>query len=162
VARFPHAPCLAPSRRAAGFTLAELTVVVAIMAIVSASALIRITRAGAFMAEGERIAHRLAADLRYTQSLAIQANHLHYLKFGSRVDGKFPSYSIYWKGDGDPAVDSVRTIPDCVAVTGADDKVEFNPGGDARKTYTFSITSPGHSYQITVVLATGAVILVEL
>jgi len=154
-----------PSRalRARGFTLLELTFVILIVGIVAAVGIIRLGRISIFMAEGERVARRLVADLRYARSEAITHAQNHYILFTEGAT-KYTSYAIYCvRPAGDTQIEPTRVLPDSVAVTGSATRAEFNPGGDAVAAYTYNVTSPGTSYQVTITLvATGAVTLEEL
>ena len=152
-------PCRRGRRQ--GFTLVELMVVIAIMAIVLAVGVFRLSRAGVLMAEGERVARTLVADLRMAHSQAVTESKNHAIVF---TDGgsKYTDYTIYRvEAGGDVQVEPTRPLPDTVAVTGSSTRVEFTPGGDALAACTCSVTSPGCQYTITVVLATGAVVLEE-
>jgi len=157
----PRPTTRGPRSRAEGFTLVELLVTLLVSSILLAVGAIRLGRATVLRAEGERVAHRLVADLRYTQSQAIAESTEHHLRFDRAVGGKFPSYAIYRKENGWLQIEPTRALPDGVAVQGDDDAI-FYPGGDAKEHYAYTITSPGRTYRITVTLATGAVQLQEL
>ena len=131
------------------------------MGIMATVGIIRLSRTSVFMAEGERVARRLVADLRYAQSEAITSGKNHHLSF---TDGgtKYTDYAIFRvEGSGDVQVEPTRVLADSVALAGSATRAEFAPGGDAVAAYTYKVASPGRSYQIAVVLATGAVSLTE-
>jgi len=135
--------------------------VIFISTIILTVGVVRLGRLSILVSESERVARTLAADLRFAQSEAITTARNHYLLF---TDGgtKYTQYAIY-KADpgGDVQVQPARPLADSVAVTGSSTRAEFAPGGDALATYTYTVTSPGRSYSLSVVLATGAVILAE-
>ena len=149
------------AQRTRGFTLIELIMVMVISGIILSMGVIRLSGQSIFMAEGESAARRLAADLRHAQSQAIADMKNHYLLFTS--DGqKFTEYAIYRVEAGeDVKIEPTRALSDSVAVTGADDRAEFTPGGDALDDYQFGVTSTGRDYTLTVTLATGAVTITE-
>ena len=145
-----------------GFTLVEIMVVVAIMGIILAVGMIRLSRSGVAMAQAKYAAYVIAADLRQAQSQAITEGKSHYLLFSGALDD-FTSYAIYrTEASSDVQVDQTRKLPDLVTVTGASDRVTFNPGGDALQSSTFTVTSTGRSFDINVTLATGAVNIREV
>lgn len=148
-----------PRRR--GLTLVELSFVVLISATLLAVAAIRLGRSSMFVAESERAARRLAADLRYAHSEAIATAKNYYLLF---TDGgaKYTAYAIYRvEAGGDVQVEPARVLSDHVALTGSATRAEFEPSGSALAGYTYTVTSPGGTYSITVTLATGAVTIAE-
>ena len=147
--------------RARGFTLVELLIVIAVSFILLGVGAIRISRASILMATSERVARRLVADLRFAQSRAITDARNHYILFTSNGT-KFTQYAIYRaEPTGDVQVLPTRILPEGVALTGSSARAEFTPGGDALAAYSYTVTSPGRSYSISVVMATGAVILQE-
>jgi len=163
--------------RRGGFTLLELIIVIAISFMLLGVGAIRISHASILMAASERVARRLVADLRFAQSQAITDARNHYLLFTSNGT-KFVQYAIFradpsgdvqilpyavFRADpsGDVQILPTRTLPDEVALTGNSSRAEFTPGGDALAAYSFTITSPGRSYSVSVVMATGAVVLQE-
>jgi hypothetical protein len=134
----------------------------ALMAIMMTVGIVRLGRAALFLAEDERIARCLVADLRYAQSEAIAKGKNHYLYFTLGIT-KFTSYKLCRvEAGGNVQIEPARVFPDTVAVTGLLTRAEFTPGGDALAAYTYTVTCPGRTYQITVTLATGAVILRKL
>jgi type II secretory pathway pseudopilin PulG len=140
-----------------GFALLELIMVLLITSIALAVGVIRLGRLSVFMTQGERAAHVLVADLRFAQSEAITQAKNHCLLFTS--DGsRYTSYAIYRvETGGDVLVEPPRVLPASVSLTGLQPRAEFRPGGDAAASYSYTVTSPGHSYQIGVVLVTGGV-----
>ena len=136
--------------------------VIFISAILLAVGVVRLGRLSILMSESERVARTLTADLRFAQSEAITTARNHYIAF---TDGgtKYTQYAIY-KADpgGDIEVRPARPLADSVALTGSATRAEFAPGGDALAAYTYTVTSPGRSYSLSVVLATGVVILAEV
>ena len=150
------APTRTPRRRRDGFTLIELTMVVLIAGIIATIGIFRLGRGSVFISESQQAAKRLVADLRYAQSLAITHAKNHYLLFNDN-GAKLTFYAIYRVEDGDDVqVDSTRLLPDSVALTG-DAQAEFTPEGSALGNYAYELISPGTDYDISVVLATGAV-----
>ena len=151
----------ASPRRDSAYTLLEVVFSLLIATIALGVAAIRLSRSSVSVARGERVARRLVADLRFAQSESIALAKNHYLLF---VDGeaKYASYAIYRVETGDDVlVEPDRVMPDTVALTGSALRAEFAPGGDALAGYTYRIVSPGRRWNITVVLATGAVMLSE-
>jgi len=133
--------------------------VTAITAIAVTVAIIRISPTSVLLSQGQRITHRLVADLRLAQSQALAAGKNHYLLFTSN-GLKFTSYAIYRvETGGDVLAEPARTIPDSVALTSPLARAEFTPGGDALAAYTYTLTEPGQTWTISVTLATGAVTL---
>jgi len=148
-------------RRRWAFTLLELCLVLLIAGILAAVGIARLGRLSIAMAEGERVARRLVADIRCARSQAITTVTNHYLLF---VDGGsgYTSYAVYRvEAGGDVQVEPPRAVADSVSLTGSATRAEFTPQGEALATYSFGVTSPGHSYSITVVAATGTAILEE-
>lgn len=148
-----------PRAAAAAYSLAELMAVLAITAVVLAVGAARFSRASIFMADGERVARQLVADLRWAQSQAITDGTPHSLEFASPVDGKLPAYAIFRKGSPGVKLSPTRTLPDSVAVTSDATEVLFYPGGDADADHEITVTAAGRKYLISVTLATGAVAL---
>ena len=152
----------APRRRARrrGFSLVELIIVLAITTIALTVGAIRLGRLSVTSSEGERVARRFVADLRLAHSQAVAEANDHFLWLNTG-ESKYISYAMF--RDGSPAVQVAPTwvLPDCVALTGPAPKPTFHPGGDADASYTYTVTTPGRSWQIDVVLATGLVTLVE-
>ena len=151
----------ASPRRNSAYTLLEVVFSLLIATIALGIAAIRLSGSSVSVAQGERVARRLVADLRFAQSESIALAQNHYLLF---VDGeaKYANYAIYRVETGDDVlVEPERTMPDTVALTGSAIRAEFAPGGDALAGYTYRVTSPGRRWNITVVLATGAVMLRE-
>jgi len=143
--------------RRGGFTLVELVMTLAIMAIALGVCAIRLSRSSVSMAEGERVARTLVADLRMAHSQAITTRKNHYVLF---TDGgaSYTSYAVYRvEGGGDVQIEPARPLPDTVAVTGSSTRAEFTPTGDAVAACTYLVTCPGWRYTIAVTLATGAV-----
>ena len=166
----PHTPPSPPrpaahrplSRRTRGFTLIELSIVLLISSILLAVGVIRLSRASVFMAQGERVARRLAADLRYAQSEAIVQAKNHYILF-TQGDGKYASYAVYRvEAAGDVQVEPTRVLPDSVALTGTRLRAEFSPLGDALEKCEYTVTAPGLTFEITVLEASGSVLLEEV
>jgi len=155
----PERPCPASGGQAPahGFTLIEIAVVVAIMGIILAAGIIRLSPTSVHMAQAEYTAHIIAADLRRAQSQAITDGKSHYVLFAGSLED-FTSYAIYrTESPSDVQVDETRTFPDSVTVTGSTNRVTFTPGGDALENGAYSVTASGRSFDITVTLATGAV-----
>jgi hypothetical protein len=139
--------------------MVEMLMVLLISAILLTVAVVRITRTGAYMAEGERVARTLVADLRFAHSEAITTGKNHYLLF-TEGDGGYTFYAAYRvETGGDVAAGPARTVPTGAALVGSAVRAEFTPGGDALSDYTYTATCPGWQYTVTVTLATGAVAL---
>jgi len=153
-----HTTCDRPCRRPRqGFTLIEMLVVVVIMGILAGVGIVRISKTSVFMAESERVARRLVADLRVAHSSAIATGKNHYLSF-TQSGGRLSGYAAYRvETGGDVQVEAHRTVPGGVALVGSAARAEFTPMGDALAAYSYTVTCPGWEYTVTVTLATGAV-----
>ena len=124
--------------------------VLAISAIALTVGLIRIGGVSVGMSRGERVATDLAADLRYAQSQAVVTAKNHYLLFTLGLL-KFTSYAIYRaETGGDVQVEPTRKIPDTAALTGLLNRAEFQPNGTAVVDYTYTVTSPGRTFTVSV------------
>jgi len=136
--------------------------VLAITAIVLSVGLIRIGGNAVGMSRGERVATDLVADLRYAQSQAIVTAKNHYLLFTLGVL-KYTSYAIYRvETGGDVQVEPTRVIPDTAALTGLLNRAEFQPNGTAVLDYTYTVTSPGRTFTVSVQSLWGYVRLTRL
>jgi len=157
------------ARADGGVTLIELTLVLAITAAILTAGVARLGRSGFLQSEGQQVARRLAADLRYAHSQAIAGGASHYLRFTSAGFGSgdgltvCTQYAIYRvEAGGDVQAEPPRVFPSGVSVAVSALRAEFTPAGSAVAAYTFKVNSTARSYRITVTLATGAVRLQEL
>jgi len=133
--------------------------VLAITAIALTVGLIRIGGVSVGLSQGERVATALVADLRYAQSQAIASAKNHYLLFTSN-GSKYVSYAIYRvETGGDVQVEPTRVVADSAAITGASNRAEFQPNGTAILDYTYTVTSPGRTFTVSVQALWGNVSL---
>ena len=145
-----------------GQTLVEMLTVLTISGILLGVAMIRLGSSSIFMAEAERVAYRLAADLRLARNQAVTENKNHYLLFTKSGEFLVKYDILRVEPDGDVQIESTRFIDDDVQLTGANKSAEFAPDGSALKEYPYYINYPGGGYWVNVILATGAVGVGEL
>jgi hypothetical protein len=139
-----------------------LLFVILIMSIALGVGIFHLNRLSVTVAGCEGATRLLVADLRYARSHAITDGKNYFLLFDDNGT-KLTSYTLY-RADPteDVQVKPARTLPDAMTLLGTSQRAEFNPMGEALAGYTYTITSQGRNYSITVVLATGATILEEL
>lgn len=148
--------------RGAAFTLVELLFVLLIMSILLGVGIFRLSRLSVTAAGCDRATRRLVADLQYARSQAIADGKNYFLLFDDNGT-KYTSYTLYRADPGeDVQVEPARTLPDTITLMGTSLRAEFNSMGEALAGYTYTVTSAGRNYSITVVLATGAIALEEL
>lgn len=152
-----------PTRTA--FTLIELLAVVVLMGVVTLAAFssMRTGTLGNF--GGSAAARRLGMELRSARHQAIATGDEHYLNLtysGPSIAG----YTIYRAASGgDIAVDAYKEFGPEVTVsvsTGGASTPAFTFEGSAASSYQFTIAGASRSWQVSVVAATGRVVVIEL
>jgi len=149
---------MARSRR--GFSLAELVVVVAIMAVMAAMVVPRFSYGLVRRRKAEATAYKLMADLRLARSMAIRdaASNDHGFELDMTGSSPYSGYQI--KNSKTGAVLDTQSFESGVTVTcTGSNKFKFEPLGNLKSDSGTRITASadGRSFVLTFVFATGAV-----
>ncbi len=148
--------------RGAGFTVAELVVVMLFVAVMAIVAVPRLQFGTLHRQQADTVAKGLVTDLRLTRALAIGNAATNVAGFGLSMTGAEP-YSGYNITDLDTnGIVESFTIDPIIQCTGGSD-FQFGPLGNllAGSDNQIIISSSGRSFTINVISATGAVICVE-
>ncbi len=152
--------CRDHSRRA--MSLLELTIVVAILALVTTAAITRYGHDALGNGAAEGFARKLALSLTHARRSTIATGENHYLQLTSS-GGSVTSFALIRRaGAGDTQVDQTHTVPLDVTVTSASSVLEFDFEGAALGSYTVTVAGPDRSWTVSVVMLTGAVQVVEV
>jgi prepilin-type N-terminal cleavage/methylation domain-containing protein len=140
-----------------GFTLAELIAVVAILGIVSAVAISRF-EPGVFNDVGSHSdARRLAIEMLAAQRRAIATGDSHRLDFATANDN-FTGYVMKRVTPGGPVVvDTTRSFPRGLIVSGSHSQAEFTFEGSALAAYQYTLAGSNRTWDVQVIPATGMV-----
>ncbi len=148
-----------PVRRA--MSLLELTVVVSILGLLTTAAITRFGHSTLKTGGAEGFARNISLALIHARRATISTGDNHYLQLyfsGSHVS----SYALFRRvSSGDVQVDVVREVPNDVIVTCASAQLEFDFDGSALAGYSLSVTGEQRSWNISLVLLTGAVLVTE-
>ena len=156
--KYPLMACREHSRRA--MSLLELTIVVAILGLLSVAAVTRYGHDSLNNGGAEGLARKLALSLNYARRCTISTGENHYLKLintGSGID----SYAIFNRVSG-AQVDETRTVPEGLTVSSGNIDLEFDFDGSALFTYYIIIIGDKRIYQLTVDMLPGTVQIVKL
>ena len=146
-----------------GYSLLEVIAVLALIGILAASAVVRLTPESISNFGAKTDARRVAVDLLQARRRAIATgdNHLLGLTYDS---GVIVGYTVQKRlADSSTVdVDTLRRFPDGVTVAVAPSAPEFTFEGAALAAYTITLTAPDRTWQVTVAQATGAAQVAEL
>jgi len=143
-------------------SLLELTVVVAVLGLLAIAAVTRYGHNSIGNGEAGGYARKLALSLGYARRSTIATGDNHFLQLTSS-GGNVTSFVLTRRTvGGDIAVDSVHTVPTNVMVTSPSSVLEFDFEGSALGAYTVTVAGPDRSWNVSVVMLTGAVQVVEL
>ena len=148
------------SRRA--MSLLELTIVVAILGLLSVAAVTRYGQSSLENGGAEGFARKLALSLNYARRSTISTGDNHFLQLAGS-GGNVTSYLLIRRASGgDTPVDQTRTVPAGVTVTSADSDLEFDFDGAALGVYSITVAGPDRSWSLSVGMLTGAVQVAEI
>ncbi len=158
--RIQRMACRDNSRRA--MSLLELTIVVALLALVTTAAITRYGHDALGNGSAEGFARKLALSLTHARRSTIATGDNHYLQLTSS-GGSVTSFALIRRATaGDTQVDQTHSVPLDVTVTSASSVLEFDFEGAALGAYTVTVAGPDRSWTISVVMLTGAVQVVEV
>lgn len=152
--------CREVSRRA--MSLLELAIVIAIVSLLAVASIggfghDTITTGGA-----EGFARKLALSLVHARRATIASGDNHFLQLASS-GGNVSSYALIRRASGgNLQVDETRNVPADVTVTSAHSSLEFDFEGSSLDAYSITVAGPQRSWNISVVMLTGTVIVAEL
>ncbi len=143
----------------AGYTLVEVLFVLAVLAILAAVVIPRLTKTGLYGKYTVYLtAHKVAADLRLARRLAVTTGDDHKLecsKTGGSSD--YNAYALYRQsGSGWDKVSETKSIADEISSSG-DGSCTFEPTGAASNSRTFNYEIDVVKYRAVVTRATGHV-----
>ncbi len=154
----PLMACREHSRRA--MSLLELTIVVAILGILSLAAVTRYGDASLSNGGAEGFARKLALSLNYARHCTISTGENHYVKLINPGSG-ITSYAIFNRTSG-VQVDETRTVPDGFTVSATGIDLEFDFDGSALATYNIVIMADKRIFNVIVDMLPGSVHIVKL
>ncbi len=142
-------------------SLLELTAVVAIAGLLTIAAITSFGHSTLKNSGAEGFARTISLALVHARRATISTGDNHYLQLN--YSGSFvSSYALYRRtGGGDVQVDALRQVPADVTVTCASSQLEFDFDGSALAGYTISITGEQRSWDVSIVMLTGAVVVTE-
>lgn len=147
--------CRENSRRA--MSLLELTIVVAILALLTTASIGRYGHNALGNGGAEGFARKLALSLTHARRSTIATGENHYLQLTSS-GGSVDSFALIRRASGgNTQVDQTYNVPQDVTVTSASSVLEFDFDGSALNTYSVTVAGPDRSWTVSVVLLTGAV-----
>jgi len=152
------------SRNSKAFTLAELSLIMLLLAVMAYIAVPRLQFAGLYRQQADTVARNLVTDLRLTRTLAISYAASNVEGFGVSMTGTSPGpytgYEIINLDTSD--IVNSHTIDSLISCTGGND-FQFGPLGNLLEgsDNQLFVSSHGRSFTITVISATGAVKCVE-
>ncbi len=149
----------ATARRA--FTLIELMAAVAIVGLLGATAFMNYGFPTLATGGAEGFTRKISLSLVYARRATISTGKNHFVQF-TPSSGNATSFVLMQDtGSGDVAVDDVHTVPTDVTVTFTNNELEFDFDGSALAGYTVSVAGPNRSWDVSVVMVTGAVRVIE-
>ena len=147
------------SRRA--MSLLELTIVVAILGLLAVASITRYGHSAIGNGGAEGLARKLALALTHARRSSISTGENHFLQL-TTVGGSVTSFALFRRtGTGNIQVDETRTVPQGVTMSSTSTELEFDFDGSALAGYSVSIAGPNRSWDVSVVILTGAVIVSE-
>jgi Tfp pilus assembly protein FimT len=136
-------------------SLLELSVVVAIIGLLSVMAATRYGSSTLADVGARGFARRLALDFTQARQRAIALGDNHLVRF-TITGGKVTQYGLYRRqGASTTLVDEVNIVPADVDVTTSATDAEFTFTGEALASYTITIQAPDHTCTVTVPQVTG-------
>lgn len=150
-----------PGRPRRAFSLLEMTLVIALIGLISGAAVMRFGHAALNTTNGEGFTRRVMLDLRQAKRRAISTGDNHYVQF-HRTSGVVTSFALY--RDGGDQVDDTRVVPTGIAVSTGQDTWEFEFDGTKADTGSSSnlvITGSNYSWTVYCYHATGSVEAVQ-
>ena len=149
----------ASSRRAMSFL--ELAIVVAILGLLALAAITRFGHSTIGNGAAEGFTRKLAIALMHARRSTISTGDNHYLLLttsGSNV----VSYALMRRtSSGDVQVDETRQVPRDVTVTSSSNTLEFDFEGAALAAYSITVAGPDRSWNVSVGILTGSVVVTE-
>lgn len=143
-------------------SLLELTIVVAILALVSIAAISRYGHNALGNGGAEGFARKLALSLTHARRSTIATGDNHYLQL-TTSGGSVTSFALIRRASaGDTQVDQTRQVPADVTVTSASNVLEFDFEGAALGSYSVTIAGPDRTWTVSVTMLTGAVQVAEV
>lgn len=139
------------------FSLLELTLVLAVIGVLSAMAVTRFGADALSVADGEGVARKLMLDLRQARRRTITTGVDHYLQL-TRTAGQVTGFAVCQSGGA--LVDDARTVPTGVTITSAADQWTFGFDGALQSgggSSTMTVDGGDFQWLITCYHATGAV-----
>jgi len=142
-------------------SLLELTIVVAILGLLSVASISRYGHNAIGNGGGEGFARKLSLALVHARRSTITTGDNHFLQLTSS-GGNVTSYALIRRASGgDTQVDETRTVPQDVTATSAASVLEFDFEGSALGSYSITVAGPNRSWNVSVVMLTGAVQVIE-
>jgi len=149
----------APSRRA--MSLLELSIVVTMLGLLALAAITRFGHSTIENGGAEGFVRKLAFALVHARRSTISTGDNHYLQLATS-GGTVTSYVLYRRtSGGDVPVDETRQVPQGVTVTSPSNTLEFDFEGSALAAYSITVAGPDRSWNVSVVILTGAVEVTE-
>lgn len=142
-------------------SLLELTAVVAIVGFITTAAITTFGHSSLRTSGAEGFARNISLGLVHARRATISTGDNHFLQFnysGSNVT----SYALYRRtSGGDVQVDLLRQVPNGVTVACASPQLEFDFDGSALAGYIISVSGEQRSWEVSLVMLTGAVVVTE-
>ena len=154
----PLMACRENSRWA--MSLLELTIVVAILGLLSVAAVTRYGQSSISNGGAEGFARKLALSLKYARRSTISTGENHYVKLINPGSG-IASYAIFNRTTG-VQVDETRTVPEGFTVSATGIDLEFDFDGSALATYNIVILADERIFNVIVDQLPGSVHVVKL
>ncbi|NOY30308.1 MAG: prepilin-type N-terminal cleavage/methylation domain-containing protein, partial [Planctomycetes bacterium] len=142
-------------------SLLELTIVVAILGLLSVASITKFGHSALGNGGAEGFARKISLAQVQARRSTISTGDNHYLQM-TTSGGNVASYALFRRSSGgDVQVDETRSMPQEVTVTSSATTLEFDFEGAALGAYTVDVAGPNRSWQISTVILTGAVRMVE-
>lgn len=152
--------CREPSRRAISFL--EITIVLAIAGLLAVASITRYGHNAISNGNAEGVARKLALSLVHARRSTIAMGDNHYLQL-TTSGGNVTSYAMIRRASGgDTQVDQTWTIPADVTVTTGATTLEFDFEGSALAAYSVTVAGLDKSWNVSVVMLTGAIQVTEI
>lgn len=156
-----HSPCIPlkanRKRLRLALSLLELTVVVAILSLLSISAISRYGHNAVASGNAEGFARKFALSLIHARRSTIATGDNHFVQVNNS-GGSILSYSVIRRASGgDVQIDELRIVPSGISAVASNAQLEFDFEGSALNSYTITISGPSRTWQVTVDSLTGSV-----